>query len=80
MHALLDLQGRLYREKAAGGGGEGGVGLVLGAGNQVAVVVLDILHKLVRGLMHRNARFKGLIQGLIQNKGGQNASFNTLMS
>mgnify|MGYP007061312474 CR=1 FL=1 len=42
------LQGRLYREKAAGKEGEGGVGLVLGAGNQLPVATLDILHKLVR--------------------------------
>lgn len=41
------LQGALYRRKAGEGGGAGGVGLVLGAGNQLPVVALDILHKLV---------------------------------
>ncbi|KAL4444976.1 hypothetical protein ABPG77_004026 [Micractinium sp. CCAP 211/92] len=40
-------QGALYRAKAEGRGGSGGVGLVLGAGNQLPVVALDILHKLV---------------------------------
>ncbi|GAB4824152.1 hypothetical protein N2152v2_011198 [Parachlorella kessleri] len=40
-------QGKLYRDKAAGKEGEGGVGLVLGAGNQLPVATLDILHKLV---------------------------------
>ncbi|KAL4447993.1 hypothetical protein ABPG75_005212 [Micractinium tetrahymenae] len=40
-------QGALYRAKAEGRGGAGGVGLVLGAGNQLPVVALDILHKLV---------------------------------
>lgn len=41
-------QGRLYRDKAAGARSEeGGVGLVLGAGNQLPVATLDILHKLV---------------------------------
>ena len=40
-------QGKLYRDKAAGAVGEGGVALVLGAGNQLPVVALDILYKLV---------------------------------
>jgi hypothetical protein len=40
-------QGRLYRELAAGRAGDGGVALVLGAGNQLPVVALDVLHKLV---------------------------------
>lgn len=42
-------QGELYRHKAAGEGdvGPGRVALVLGAGNQVSVAALDILHKLV---------------------------------
>lgn len=43
-------QGALYRSKknkmAGGGGGEGSVSVVLGAGNQVTVVILDVLHKL----------------------------------
>ena len=43
------LQGALYRAKAAGKSGSGAVALVLGAGNQLPVVVLDILHKLVGG-------------------------------
>ena len=46
-------QGALYRSKAAGQGGQGGVGLVLGAGNQLPVAALDILHKLASPLrMH----------------------------
>ncbi|GLC43064.1 hypothetical protein PLESTM_001426900 [Pleodorina starrii] len=43
-------QGQVYRRKAAGEGlgeREGGVALVLGAGNQVPVVALDVLHKLI---------------------------------
>ncbi|KXZ52739.1 hypothetical protein GPECTOR_8g131 [Gonium pectorale] len=40
-------QGAVYRAKAAGHAGKGAVALVLGAGNQVPVVALDILHKLV---------------------------------
>lgn len=41
-------QGELYRQKAEGKHPHGGrVSLVLGAGNQVAVVALDILHKLI---------------------------------
>lgn len=43
-------QGELYRRKAEGAAGSGGVALVLGAGNQLPVVALDILHKLVGGL------------------------------
>jgi hypothetical protein len=43
------LQGALYRAKAAGQASRGAVALVLGAGNQLPVVVLDILHKLVSG-------------------------------
>lgn len=43
----LTPQGELYRHKAEGTAGEGGVALVLGAGNQLPVVALDILHKLV---------------------------------
>ncbi|KAL6744764.1 hypothetical protein V8C86DRAFT_3006176 [Haematococcus lacustris] len=40
-------QGAVYRKKEAGEGGKGGVALVLGAGNQPSVVILDFLHKLV---------------------------------
>ncbi|GIL46811.1 hypothetical protein Vafri_3691 [Volvox africanus] len=43
-------QGAVYRRKAAGEGmqdGAGGVALVLGAGNQVPVVALDVLNKLI---------------------------------
>uniref|UniRef100_A0A7R9VA42 Aldehyde dehydrogenase domain-containing protein n=1 Tax=Chlamydomonas euryale TaxID=1486919 RepID=A0A7R9VA42_9CHLO len=40
-------QGKLYRDKASGKSGSGGVALVLGAGNQVGVVILDVLHKLI---------------------------------
>lgn len=40
-------QGALYKAKAAGQASSGAVGLVLGAGNQLPVVFLDILHKLV---------------------------------
>lgn len=43
-------QGELYQRKAEGTAGSGGVALVLGAGNQLPVVALDILHKLVGGL------------------------------
>lgn len=41
-------QGAAYRTPAGpgGAGGAGGVALVLGAGNQLPVVALDILHKL----------------------------------
>ena len=34
-HDCVSLQGKLYTAKAQGNGGTGGVGLVLGAGNQV---------------------------------------------
>ncbi|KAF8059215.1 ARC6 [Scenedesmus sp. PABB004] len=40
-------QGALYRRKAAGDAGPGSVALVLGAGNQLPVVALDILHMLL---------------------------------
>ncbi len=40
-------QGRLYREKAAGNGGNGGVCVVLGAGNQSSIGPMDVLYKLV---------------------------------
>jgi len=39
-------QGRLYREKAAGRSGSGGVALVLGAGNQSSIGPMDLLYKL----------------------------------
>ena len=39
-------QGRIYREKAAGSAGEGGVGLVLGAGNVASIGPMDALYKL----------------------------------
>lgn len=40
-------QGEVYRNKAAGVKKEGGVALVLGGGNQISVVGLDILYKLL---------------------------------
>lgn len=40
-------QGRIYREKAAGSGGDGGVCVVLGAGNQSSIPPMDVLYKLV---------------------------------
>lgn len=40
-------QGRIYREKAAGKLGEGGVSVVLGAGNQSSIPPMDVLYKLV---------------------------------
>eukprot|EP00775_Hariotina_reticulata_P008790 gene8790-8968_t len=40
-------QGALYRAKQQGALGEGGVALVLGAGNQLPVVALDILHMML---------------------------------
>jgi len=40
-------QGRIYREKAAGNLGEGGVSVVLGAGNQSSIPPMDVLYKLV---------------------------------
>ncbi|MCB9530714.1 MAG: aldehyde dehydrogenase family protein [Myxococcales bacterium] len=39
-------QGRIYREKAAGKSSEGGVGLVLGAGNVASIGPMDALYKL----------------------------------
>lgn len=39
-------QGRIYREKAQGTKGEGGVALVLGAGNQSSIPPMDLLYKL----------------------------------
>lgn len=39
-------QGRIYREKAAGNLGSGGVGLVLGAGNVASIGPMDALYKL----------------------------------
>lgn len=40
-------QARLYRDKAAGKFGEGGVGLVLGAGNVASIGPMDALYKLI---------------------------------
>lgn len=40
-------QGRLYRDKAAGKGGTGGLCVVLGAGNQSSIPPMDVLYKLV---------------------------------
>ncbi|KAG1656430.1 hypothetical protein FOA52_009645 [Chlamydomonas sp. UWO 241] len=40
-------QGHLYREKATGKKKDGAVSLVLGAGNQVCVAIMDVLHKLL---------------------------------
>ncbi len=40
-------QGQLYREKAAGKNSEGGVCVVLGAGNQSSIPPMDVLYKLV---------------------------------
>lgn len=40
-------QGRIYREKAAGKGGDGGICVVLGAGNQSSIPPMDVLYKLV---------------------------------
>lgn len=39
-------QGRIYREKVAGKEGDGGVGVVLGAGNQSSIGPMDVLYKL----------------------------------
>ena len=39
-------QGKIYREKAEGHAGEGGICLVLGAGNVSAIGAQDALHKL----------------------------------
>jgi acyl-CoA reductase-like NAD-dependent aldehyde dehydrogenase len=40
-------RGRIYREKAAGRPGTGGVALVLGAGNVSSIPALDLVHKLI---------------------------------
>lgn len=40
-------QGKLYRDKAAGQGSEGGICVVLGAGNQSSIAPMDVLYKLV---------------------------------
>ena len=40
-------QGKIYREKRAGHGGDGGVCVVLGAGNQSSIAPMDVLYKLV---------------------------------
>ncbi len=40
-------QGKIYREKAAGKGGAGGISVVLGAGNQSSIPAMDVLYKLV---------------------------------
>jgi hypothetical protein len=40
-------QGRIYREKAEGKVGAGGVAVVLGAGNQSSIPPMDVLYKLV---------------------------------
>ncbi|KAF5828342.1 Aldehyde/histidinol dehydrogenase [Dunaliella salina] len=40
-------QGKVYREKKEGNASKGGLALVLGAGNQLCVVFLDLLHKLI---------------------------------
>lgn len=43
----LPTQGELYRRKVAGDGGDGGVCVVLGAGNQSSIPPMDVLYKLV---------------------------------
>lgn len=40
-------QGAIYRDKRAGKSGEGGVSVVLGAGNQSSIPPMDVLYKLV---------------------------------
>ncbi|MFT5457310.1 MAG: hypothetical protein ACI9K2_003803 [Myxococcota bacterium] len=40
-------QGQLYRDKATGTAGDGGVSAVLGAGNQSSIPPMDVLYKLV---------------------------------
>ena len=45
--ALLCTQGGIYRTKAKGMKPQGGVSLVLGAGNQASVISGDILFKLI---------------------------------
>lgn len=43
----LPTQGGLYRRKVAGEAGDGGVCVVLGAGNQSSIPPMDVLYKLV---------------------------------
>jgi len=43
----LPTQGELYRRKVAGEGGDGGISVVLGAGNQSSIPPMDVLYKLV---------------------------------
>ncbi len=40
-------QGQIYRDKAAGKSGDGGISVVLGAGNQSSIPPMDVLYKLV---------------------------------
>jgi len=40
-------QGRIYRDKAQGRSSEGGISVVLGAGNQSSIAPMDVLYKLV---------------------------------
>ncbi|NCG19829.1 MAG: NAD-dependent aldehyde dehydrogenase, partial [Rhodobacterales bacterium] len=40
-------QGKIYREKDAGETGDGGISVVLGAGNQSSIPPMDVLYKLV---------------------------------
>ncbi len=40
-------QGAIYRDKRAGKGGDGGISVVLGAGNQSSIPPMDVLYKLV---------------------------------
>jgi hypothetical protein len=40
-------QGHIYRDKAAGKPGEGGISVVLGAGNQSSIPPMDVLYKLI---------------------------------
>jgi len=40
-------QGRIYRDKDAGAPGDGGISVVLGAGNQSSIPPMDVLYKLV---------------------------------
>lgn len=40
-------QGALYRKKRAGDAGDGGISVVLGAGNQSSIPPMDVLYKLV---------------------------------
>ena len=43
----LPTQGQLYRRKVAGEAGDGGICVVLGAGNQSSIPPMDVLYKLV---------------------------------